>query len=387
MFQPSRLLHPDNPILKRIAHPVIGPTPRQLLKLVVWTTVGAFVLFLTFYLFGGLTPLLTILQIAALPTAFILFNAIALASTIITVREIQGEAFELLKLTNIANIKMVWGLSGGILYRLRRTILAFIVAFIFAVLPIVLRIREIDTDGRFPTSSRPPPYFYFDPSLFELPFLMFLILIAAIGIVVMLVTSAVLTALRFRSVGSAASITLTILVMALIAGFLLWLILVSLAGGAFSMILALVAVPIPYIVGIIFSRRWQTDQLRLVAVTAHAPVAVIIFVLFTAILGFGLGHADQSDTILFWAMNAIFSFFLILSILSEWGLPSCPELIALLTWQILLVVMLAIGELSGSDVGFQAVVWMVSNALVITPYAVSIGNIERACRWVWRDVE
>jgi hypothetical protein len=210
---------------------------------------------------------------------------------------------------------------------------------------------------------------------------------AAIGITLLLVTSAVMTGLRHRSVGIAASTTVVSNGFLLSSGVTMWLIVVSVAGGLASMFLALLALPIPYLIGMIFARHWQTDKLRLVGVTAYAPAAVIIFLLFTAILGFGRGQASQSDAILFWALNAILCFFLILSITSEWGQAGCPELIVLLAWQGLLVLILAIGEGLDSEIGFETVVWLVANSLLVTPYAIAIGNINRAQICVWATNE
>jgi hypothetical protein len=381
MFRQIRFKRPDNPILKRIAQPDIGPTPPELLTVGIGVTLGMIGVLALLSLLRALNPTLTILQIAAFPSAVILMIVIIVTATILTIRQTEGEAYELLRMTDIRRARMVWGLVGGIFYRLRKYILSFMWAFGLAFLPIALQVREISADEIDYTSR-------FSDPLFPLLLLFLLMLFsAAIGITFLLVTSGVMAALRYRSVGLAASMTVFSAGLLLLGGILMWLIVVSVAGGLISMILALLAVPIPYAVGLIFARRWRTNKLRLVGVTAYAPAAVIIFLLFTAILGFGRGRADQSDTILFWALNAIFSFFLILSIESEWGQPSCPELIVLLAWQGLLVLILALGEGLDSEVGFETVVWLVSNTLLVTPYAVGIGNIDRAQEWVWTAAE
>ncbi len=372
---------PDNPILRRVSQPELGPTPQELLSVGIGVTLGMIVVLGLLSVVGGLSTALTILQIAAFPSAIIISFVIVVTATILTLRETEGETYELLRLTNISTLRVVWGLSVGILYRLRKYILSFMWAFALGILPIALRVREISADDMD------------DPTTLDVPLMPLIIIfllvlfIGAFGITLMLITSSIMSALRFRSVGVSASTALLSGGLAIVIGVMMWLIFVSLAGGLWSMIFAIFLAPIPYLVGLIFAKRWRTNQLRLIAVTSYAPVAVIIFLLFTAILGFGRGDAESSDIILFWGLNFIFAFLLLMTIQSEWGQAACPELIVLMVWQLLLVILLALGEGIESEAPFQTVVWLVSDTLLITPFAAAIINIDRARQWVWEPIE
>lgn len=384
MLRPLHLDYSDNPLLKRVAQPENGLTLPQSILAGCAITVGILVV-LAMLSMSGLRDILTVFQIVAAVTAPIFASILMLSSATFTLGEIQSEAFELVRLTNISNESLVWGLCGGMIYRLRYTIFGFAWAVGLALPLVILRLREL---------AKPVPAIYPPPDLSEplwplIPLFAGIVFIGGLGVGLMLVSGGVVMALRLRSISIAAMMTFVTTGIPIIFLFLVWLTFVSGPDHGLGVYISLVLFPIPYVIAWILSRRWETAITHHIIFSGFLPMFIFAYFLSTVLHDYGTGYAKQLDKIVFWILNITLAGLLLYGVYKNWKQTWAVNLLILFIWQVMVGGILVRGE-ARSDISVTAanvVVWLFCYSFVIAPYAGVLITLNRVQRTIPRFLE
>lgn len=357
-----------NPIQQRLIKTDTGTiTVVQLLALFIVGTIGV--------LLGGVAfnwPqfYFDVLVFATCPAALILLMLVVMVTTTLTLREINGESFQLLYLTNIAPSRIVWGFVVGFAYRLRLYIFLLVGAATISAFLISISLRSYGLaleDG--------------DPTVWEAIFLFIFWFNGAIGAAFMTITNAVATTLRFRQMGAAVSAILGTFVI-ISMGLLTELLLITLADGAAVLFWGLLLAALPYLLG--WGLTWLTSGAGYRDILTM-PIGVLIVLHW---LAGAVASVATRYTIDF--LSVILAAYLLLGLgvlLGRFGLRrriAWAGRLTLISWVIILFFL--VWQLASSRSEFVAILLGVvaANALLTLPYAIGFTAVDRATHWVWR---
>jgi hypothetical protein len=363
----------DNPIFKRLVT-ISGRRRPHFMAIFVMS----FVTLITFFFFLDsrrlLDSFLGNIPIVAAPIGIICVFILAGSGAVLTGQESRGEAFQLLRMTNISAYQVVWGYLGGIVFRTR----LFIGVFIFALpLSIVGAFVEVRRD--IPISVRQS--IFYEPSVVEVILLYLVSALMSLCTVFLVLTSTVSQTLRTRQPMRAIATSMIANGLFYIGfnGFLTFAIM-SETKDTFPMIIGVSLSLLPYVWAYLFSQFWATDPLKIAPLLNTIPFTIIIMAFF--ILG---GITQVKTTLTFWAIFISVAVWLVWWIINHRDDPKVPTRVSILAWQAMIASVLMFGIRSGYEALQEVMLWIVMINLWLIPVAVGFQDLRRAMRYLWNE--
>lgn len=363
---------PDNPIFKRLIMTRARPLGHfVVIGLALY--VNLIVLFFFLNGRGWLDSFMSIMPIFAFPAVLLSLFVIAGSAAFLVTRESRGEAFQLIRLTNMGGNRVVWGYVGGIIFRTRHYIILYLIAL------------PLTTLGTFIEVRRDVPYsvsrsIFYEPSVFEAITLFSLTLILTWCSVFAIITSGINHALRTHHT-IRATITAVFVNGSIFLGIigLLILLIMSETSDMVSIYVGFILTSVPYLIALLFAQQWQSDLRTLAPVLNIIPFTIAISIYFL------LGGLSYQITIIFGVIFLGIAGYIVYWIIVNPNSRRVPIRIGFLAWQAMMGSLLLIGMESDYAVVEEVMLWMVIINLWLMQVGFGLQELKRAQRHLWDE--
>lgn len=349
----------DNPFLMRYVRQSGGPRPARYWRGVLVLNLLVFEAVLILYWLDRVA-LYQFAPFIVCPAVLLIAMLIGVAAATVTVRDSTGRSFDLVRLTNIHSRRVVWGVVGGLIYRLHvylilNTWLLALSGLSLAVA--LLRFRQ------------------FDPTLPQFTYLFLLQLINAGSVSFLLVVGTVAAAFRQRRVFKASSVpTIMLLLWGIATSFGLIALLQQVEGIGGTLCLSLLIYLVPTSGGIALARQ---SGVRWGVALEAAPhiLGWMILALFLVFVARVLWR-DLDIQVTFWIIQFGLALFLTWRLVFGSDDEIVVRSVVVLAWHLILLLLFTFRP---GDV----LVWVLLHHLLLAPLAYALNVIEQARPWVW----
>lgn len=372
----------DNPIYQRLTSHHRTPDSEWKFKIsALFISVGlvgiSMVLAATDHLIGNYEFITAI----AAPIALILLLLMATVGTLLTVRSSQGEAFQLLHLTDYPSQQVIWGYVSATLYRTRFYGWLFIWIFPLSLLPIFMEVYDyanrINNDSSALLTTAPRA------NAMQAELIVFWVIgvLSAAGMSLLTVSGAVHAALKRRAVVRSILTALVHTIILILIGTFLLVITISATHNVSYIVFAALLAAIPYIVGLLFCRWKQTHPIVLITNSVYVPVVIFLIILIPLLSTPNDREALSEQWV---AASAFLGGMLLLDFVLSWRRTKGPAGIILIAWFVVLTIVGRV-VLTSNAIREDGVIflWLIVFSLIISLFGFAFLNVERATTFLW----
>lgn len=364
----------NNPILRRLVQERDDAPVSRFWGVLIGLVAGTLTVFISFSLMEWPADTFTIVPYLACPAAAIMLMLLSAVTATATVREVTGEPFELLFLTNISRAKVVLGLFGGLVYRLRTYLVLASWLMVVTTMPLIIA-------GRMR-----PDYYFLEQApipLGQMFILLGFVVTSAMGLALLTVTVALSSGLRLRRPLYASVYTIVILSILSSFGFTLAIGILTDVEEFDALKLALPLFALPYLVGLSLSLHWQTPWIYVISASIF-PLGLIVLLIIVEFAVSLWWHGDGSLE-LFLGLNVLVAAISLFRLRQNWRGRLAPAIASHLVWQLLVIGLLAPNVLnSNTDFWDDVLIFLLTCVWIVAPFGVAASTLIQAERWVWR---
>ena len=369
------MMHLDNPILTRLMRQPGSTTAKMF-----WRVVGALFTLAGLIVWaawrrGWPVALYNYLVPLACMSGLFLMMLLATTAAIITLRETRNEQFQLLFLTRITPRRLVWGITLGVLYRLRTYATITVWAIALAGWPLLIISRYALYDGIASLSDE-------GPSLVEGAILLLIWLVGGAGVVFMVIANTVVSSLRTRRTLRAAVLTVGGAFGLSVIGIMLTMVMGD-ASGIVPLLVGLLLALVPYLLGFALAHYWELPWTQLVIATTYVPFAlfwitVFAFIIRTSLTFRGTASDFGGVFIILYGMAMLLA---LIIIVRHWRRAVAARSAVFLAWMTLLAVLVMQTFRQDDRILRSITVSILQYGLVILPYGLGLSALESARRF------